>query len=173
MIDIATANKGQLRQEMRNVGLSYDGLNVDGMRAALTSHVAGEQPVAEVVQEVPAEQTDEELLAELDAKLDAPEVAEIVQVPEVASVAPVPPAVLAPVVPVARPTREEKHGVKMPATGTICRQIWDYCAADYSRGTMPNAKALRVWGAGRLDDTTMTVQFYRWRKFNGIVGRQA
>jgi hypothetical protein len=158
-------HKGALRKFARDNGVDIDGLNEDGMRAALVAWQAAgivtEEPVAaEVVQEAPV----------LDAVL-----ADIVPVPEVAP--PVPEVIPAPVVqvplPVAKPARLEANGVKQPAVGTICRQIWDYCDTVYGAGEMPKAKALRGWGAGRLDDTTMTIQFYRWRKFRGISGRQA
>jgi len=159
MLNLETATKAALRAEMRNLNLPADGLNVEGLKSALAAHYA--LPAAEP--EAPADEPAPEVAVEVPA----------VTVPEVS----VPPVVLAPVVPVVlpapKPARLEANGVKQPATGTICRQIWDYCDEVERLGQMPQAKALRAWGAGKLDDTTMTVQFYRWRKFKGYSGRQA
>ncbi|HEY6022330.1 MAG TPA: hypothetical protein VIY48_21470 [Candidatus Paceibacterota bacterium] len=69
-----------------------------------------------------------------------------------------------------RVPQPEQNGVKRPKSGTICAQIWDWCDAQDAAGTRPEAKALRA-ALPALDDTTKTVQFYRWRKFNGISGR--
>ena len=149
MTDYSTMNKAQLRAVFAEKALSYEGLNVEGMRAKL----AELEPAAE------------QLLNEPD--MPAVELA-LEQAPPV--------EVPAPTVPIAPPVvvaRAEQNGVKQPSVGTICRQIWDHCDTVYEAGDMPKAKAVRSWGAGRLDDTTMTIQFYRWRKFRGISGRQA
>lgn len=172
MLDYSTFNKGRLRSACLAAGIDFDGKTVEQMRDLLSAHDAG-QVVAEAAVTVPE--------AEVDAPVTSEPVSEPVHPdPEFA---PVVPEVLAPVVQevipavvvpaVIRTPRAESNGVKQPAPGTICRQIWDHCDSVYATGDMPQAKALRAWGAGRLDDTTMTVQFYRWRKFNGIVGRQA
>ena len=173
MVDIHTANKGQLRQLARESGLSYDGLNVEALRAALLALPAPETAPAE--EAAPVGTVDAET-AEVTALVEAgiaPEPLPIVE-PAVEQA----PVVVAPAVPVAPPvpavsTRPEQNGVKRPAAGTLCGQIWNYCDVQFAAGIMPKAKELRAWGAGRLDDTTMTVQFYRWRKFQGIGGRQA
>lgn len=161
MVDINTANKAELRALARACSVDVDGMNVQGMRAALLEHqatmvVVVEEPVAtpvigsiEPVDPQPHDVVGEEQVA--------PGV--------VPDSAPVPPPI-----PVA--TRLERNGLKQPGAGTICRQIWDYCQSQYDAGYMPKAKELRAWGAGKLDDTTMTIQFYRWRKFTGIGGRQ-
>ena len=86
------------------------------------------------------------------------------------------PAVLPPVAPAAKPAkerkiqanREERNGVKRPSEGTICAQIWGHCDKVLAEtGAHIAAKDLRA-ALPALDDTTKTVQYYRWRKFNGI-----
>jgi hypothetical protein len=185
MVDFSNMHKGALRKFARDNGVDIDGLNEDGMRAALVAWQAASPPTEEPVVEPALEQAPPVLteipyvLAEPVQEVPTPVIdavlADVVPVPEVAP--PVPEVIPAPVVqvplPVAKPARLEANGVKQPAVGTICRQIWDYCDTVYGAGEMPKAKALRGWGAGRLDDTTMTIQFYRWRKFRGISGRQA
>ena len=165
MLNVSEMNKGQLRAAMREAGLPSGGLNVEGMRAALLN-----LPVAELPPEEPAQMLAEipYVLADDLPAIDLPAIGLVaVELPVVEPVALpviVPAVIAAPV----RPARLEANGVKQPSIGTICRQIWDYCDA-----TKPSAKDLRARGAGRLDDVTMTVQFYRWRKFHGIRGRQA
>lgn len=66
--------------------------------------------------------------------------------------------------------REERNGVKRPSIGGKCRGIWDMLDGI---GPDATAKQAREAGAGKFDKTTIMVQFYRWRKFNGIEGRKA
>lgn len=66
--------------------------------------------------------------------------------------------------------RETRNGVTRPSIGGKCRGIWDMLDA---MGTAATAKEAREAGAGKFDKTTIMVQFYRWRKFNGIEGRQS
>lgn len=60
--------------------------------------------------------------------------------------------------------------LRRPSEGTICASIWDTFDAD---------RSIRAADLGTLaetngwDRTTIAVQFYAWRKFNGIKGRQA
>lgn len=66
--------------------------------------------------------------------------------------------------------REEKNGVKRPSGGTTCAAIWTNF--DTNPGTM--AKNLdTIADSNNWDRTTVHVQFYVWRKFNGIKGRQS
>jgi len=66
--------------------------------------------------------------------------------------------------------RPEQNGVKRPSAGGKCRGIWDMLDAI---GVDATAKQAREAGADKFDKTTIMVQFYRWRKFNGIEGRQS
>lgn len=67
--------------------------------------------------------------------------------------------------------RESRNGVTRPSVGGKCRGIWD--ALD-DLGLDVTAKTARdtLMPKG-FDRTTIMVQFYKWRKFNGIEGRQA
>lgn len=152
---LESLNKVELRELCRNNGIGYNGLNNDGMRAALLLVPGGEA-------EVPATEP---------TAADVP-VAEPVREPRV-----LPTLVTPPVVTVATSARKiqsnrpERNGVKRPSEGTICAQIWAWCDAAHDTGGKVAAKDLKAALPG-LDATTCTVQFYRWRKFNGIQGRQ-
>lgn len=66
--------------------------------------------------------------------------------------------------------RESRNGVTRPSAGGKCRGVWDMLDAI---GTDATAKEARTKAAELgFDKTTTMVQFYRWRKFNGIEGRQ-
>ncbi len=64
--------------------------------------------------------------------------------------------------------REERNGVTRPSAGGKCRGVWDMLDAI---GTDATAKQAREAADGKFDKTTTMVQFYKWRKFNGIQGR--
>lgn len=67
--------------------------------------------------------------------------------------------------------RDESNGVKRPSEGGICRQIWDAIDAEkQTTGQVPSLKEMKV-KLSHLDMTTVSVQYYRWRKFQGIAGR--
>jgi len=65
--------------------------------------------------------------------------------------------------------RESRNGVTRPSAGGKCRGIWDMLDG---MGLEVTAAQARKAGEGKYDRTTIMVQFYRWRKFNGIEGRQ-
>ncbi len=65
--------------------------------------------------------------------------------------------------------RVKQNGIARPASGGVCAAVWEWLDA-HPGATIAEAKAAST-EAGR-DLTTTSVQFYRWRKFNGIVGRQ-
>jgi hypothetical protein len=65
--------------------------------------------------------------------------------------------------------RETRNGVTRPSAGGKCRGVWDMLDAI---GTDATAKQAREAAQGKFDKTTTMVQFYRWRKFHGIEGRQ-
>lgn len=69
--------------------------------------------------------------------------------------------------------RPEQNGIKRPSTGGICREIWDFAQGVLdSTDVAPTAKQMRAHGetVGWSMVTTM-IQFYQWRKYNGIKGR--
>ncbi len=74
------------------------------------------------------------------------------------------------------PNREKRNGVTRPSVGGKCRAIWDaldeYSADPANEGEQPSAKIIKAIAAEEgWDKTTTMIQFYQWRKFNGIVGR--
>lgn len=161
---LAGFNKAQLRESMRAHSLQYDGMNVEGMRNALAGFAEDAQTEGQPAQE-PAAETQAEVAASIpDAPLPA-------RAPRVLTDAPV----VAPVAPTApkrtiQSNRPEQNGVKRPSEGTKCAQIWAHCDEVYATGAVPAAKAVREH-LKDLDNTTCTVQYYRWRKFNNIQGR--
>lgn len=70
--------------------------------------------------------------------------------------------------------RETANGVTRPSIGGKCRKVWDELDAQYSiTGRIPTAKEARDGCLPQgLDKTTTMVQYYRWRKFMGVEGRQ-
>ena len=72
--------------------------------------------------------------------------------------------------------RPEQNGIKRPSEGTVCRDIWD--TLDRMSADLPGTEVVRVkeWKAEAMqkgiDPTTATIQYYRWRQFNGVAGRQ-
>ncbi len=67
--------------------------------------------------------------------------------------------------------REARNGVSRPSAGGKCRGIWDELDAMGVDVAAKDARAKLV--PQGYDKTTVMVQFYRWRKFNGIEGRQS
>lgn len=66
--------------------------------------------------------------------------------------------------------RETRNGVTRPSIGGKCRAVWDMLDRI---GISATAKQAREQASELgFDKTTTMVQFYRWRKFNGIEGRQ-
>lgn len=72
--------------------------------------------------------------------------------------------------------REERNGLRRPSAGTTCRAIWD--ELDTMSADLPREEVVKIkdWKARAaelgFDPTTTTIQFYRWRSFNGITGRK-
>ena len=70
--------------------------------------------------------------------------------------------------------RPEQNGIKRPSAGGKCRAIWD--ALDEYRtneGELPDAKFVRTLAAENgYNPNNASIEFYQWRKFNGITGRQ-
>lgn len=68
--------------------------------------------------------------------------------------------------------RAEQNGVKRPSTGTLCGQVW--AALDAVHATrMPVASDLdTIATTNAWNRNNVSCEFYQWRKFNGIKGRQ-
>lgn len=69
--------------------------------------------------------------------------------------------------------REERNGVTRPSIGGMCRKVWDALDAAVTRGETPTVKGIKAlaevegWNVNNA-----SIEFYQWRKFNGIRGRQ-
>ncbi len=70
--------------------------------------------------------------------------------------------------------REEQNGIKRPSVGGKCRAIWD--ALDLhamDTGNDPVAADVKALAATHgWNPNNASIEFYQWRKFNGITGRK-
>lgn len=66
--------------------------------------------------------------------------------------------------------RPMQNGVKRPSEGGLCRAVWDYCWSVDA----PTSKTVKAYAetVGWNTNNAM-IEFYNWRKFNGINGRVA
>ena len=71
--------------------------------------------------------------------------------------------------------RPEQNGVKRPSAGGLCRAVWDACwAHQETTGTPPTAKEVKaIAEANGWNPNNASIEYYQWRKFNGITGRVA
>lgn len=61
--------------------------------------------------------------------------------------------------------------IKAPTSG-VCRQVWKTLDRIQKRNPRPTARDIRRVASRRgWNETTATVQLYRWRKAHGIEGR--
>lgn len=69
--------------------------------------------------------------------------------------------------------RPEQNGIKRPSAGGKCREVWDNL--DNMREALkrtPTSKEIKeVASAKGWENVTTCIQYYQWRKFNGIKGR--
>ena len=71
--------------------------------------------------------------------------------------------------------RPEQNGVKRPSAGGMCRAVWDACWAQQAEtGEVPTAKWVKEKAAAMgWNANNASIEYYQWRKFNGISGRVA
>ncbi len=71
--------------------------------------------------------------------------------------------------------RPEQNGVKRPSAGGMCREVWDACWAQQAEtGEVPTAKWVKEKAAAiGWNPNNASIEYYQWRKFNGITGRVA
>lgn len=71
--------------------------------------------------------------------------------------------------------RPEQNGVKRPSAGGLCRAVWDACWAHQEiTGIPPTAKEVKVIAEiNGWNPNNASIEYYQWRKFNGITGRVA
>lgn len=69
--------------------------------------------------------------------------------------------------------RPEQNGVKRPSQGTLCGAVWAKLDSIRESGRMPVAKELGELAIkNKWNPTNVVCEFYQWRRFNGIRGRQ-
>lgn len=72
-----------------------------------------------------------------------------------------------------RKDRECQNGVYKPGSGK-CRIVWDYCDAIMQSkgcGTPTVAEVREKADSEGWNTTNAVIEYYNWRKFNGITGR--
>lgn len=70
--------------------------------------------------------------------------------------------------------RPMQNGIKRPSEGGLCRAVWDFCdaAREKSGGTAPTAKDVKAYAETvGWNMNNACIEFYQWRKYNGITGR--
>lgn len=69
--------------------------------------------------------------------------------------------------------RPEQNGIKRPSAGGLCRAVWDAMdAIRESTGVVPVTKQVREAAkVNNWNENNAMIEFYQWRKFNGITGR--
>lgn len=73
----------------------------------------------------------------------------------------------------AKPQKAEpviKNGIKAPMRAGKCMHVWEVCQAMYEQtGKVPTLKELNAHEAMQgTNPTNNQIEFYRWRKFNGL-----
>lgn len=69
--------------------------------------------------------------------------------------------------------REEKNGVKRPSIGGMCRAVWDALDSVVTAGGSPTAKDVKAMSEkNSWNVNNASIEFYNWRRFNGISGRK-
>lgn len=94
-------------------------------------------------------------------------IATLLNVPNVANLLP------APVEQPVKPQKAEpiiKNGIKAPIRAGKCKHVWEVCEAMYkATGKVPTLQELNEHEAMQGTNTTNNqIEFYRWRKFNGL-----
>jgi len=94
-------------------------------------------------------------------------VTELLNVPNVANLLP------APVEQPAKPQKQEakvQNGIKAPMRAGKCMAVWQACEELYkATGKVPTLKEVMASEAMQGANATNTqIEFYRWRKFNGL-----
>lgn len=68
--------------------------------------------------------------------------------------------------------RVEQNGIKQPSVGTLCRAVWDALdKVGIDNATSKHAKELAVQRG--WNPNNVSIEFYQWRRFHGVNGRQA
>lgn len=97
-------------------------------------------------------------------------IATLLNVPNVTNLLP------APVEQPAKPQKAEpviKNGIKAPMRAGKCKLVWEVCEAMYkATGKVPTLKEVMAHEAlAGANATNTQIEFYRWRKFEGLNGK--
>ena len=193
--DIQAMGKEPLRALCRQLGISYGKLNNVGMREAIYNHPAAheQQPVGQDTtsdeQQEPTSPWNFGSMFDQSAALakvaSQPSSGTVVvdgkrtkaQAAPAPKAAPRAPRTPAPVVPRVerkgyhiQKDREERNGVKRPSEGTVCGAVWSVFDAKPNTVAADLAQIADENGWNR---TNVACEFYAWRKFMGIRGRQS
>lgn len=170
--------KVELRAACKEAGIkNYGKMNNDGMRAALEAHYA-----APVQEEQAAPTEPEAVVTEEEAPVFAKGgLAAMVQQMIGAKSEKQVEKQAAPASAKSTSTglkiekdREERNGIKKPSVGGTCRAVWDAMDAMVAFGKNPTAKDVKALAEERgWNPNNASIEFYQWRKFHGIRGRQA
>lgn len=70
--------------------------------------------------------------------------------------------------------RDTQNGITRPSAGTKCGDVWAFLdkAAKGNPASLTLAGLKAVAADQGFNVTNAVIEFYRWRRFNGIVGRQ-
>lgn len=172
MINFNEMGKAELRQACKEAGIkNYGKMNNDGMRAALEAHYADAKEAEEAVV---TEEVQEEAPVSAPSGL-ATMVQQMMGANQKKKEERSAPAA-------AKRTsgglkiekaREERNGIKKPSVGGQCRAVWDALDDMVAAGTQPTAKQVKALAEERgWNPNNASIEFYQWRKFNGIRGRQ-
>lgn len=176
MINFNEMGKVELRQACKEAGIkNYGKMNNDGMRAALEAHYADakgdeeaapEAVVTEEVQEEAPVSTPSGLATMVQQMMGAN------QKKEEERSAPAAAKRTSSGLKIEK-AREERNGIKKPSVGGQCRAVWDALDDMVAAGTQPTAKQVKALAEERgWNPNNASIEFYQWRKFNGIRGRQ-
>lgn len=178
MTNFNELGKVELRQACKEAGIkNYGKLNNDGMRAALEAHYADAKASEEAAPEaVVTEEVQEEAPVSAPSGM-ATMVQQVMganQKKEEERSAPAAAKRTSSGLKIEK-AREERNGIKKPSVGGQCRAVWD--ALDdmvrLASGTQPTAKQVKALAEERgWNPNNASIEFYQWRKFNGILGRQ-
>jgi hypothetical protein len=70
--------------------------------------------------------------------------------------------------------RPKQNGVTRPSAGGMCRAVWDFCDEINASGTLPTAPQVKAHAEAQgWNVNNASIEYYQWRKFHGIRGRQA
>lgn len=172
MINFNEMGKVELRQACKEAGIkNYGKMNNDAMRAALEAHYADAK---EAEEDVVTEEVQEEAPVSAPSGL-ATMVQQMMganQKKEEERSAPAAAKRTSGGLKIEK-AREERNGIKKPSVGGQCRAVWDALDDMVAAGTQPTAKQVKALAEERgWNANNASIEFYQWRKFNGIRGRQ-